>query len=150
MLRASSSTSSTVRPVIANAYQRIPHAGLARKGWLSAKLDVVTQGHAAHAGRDVHILRHGPAGAAVAVDDVGIHLEGRPLHAVAADGGPAVLDPDKIRLWRNELSTSTSSPIVVGDRAYVVTETGEDTPECITNLLVLQSILVYTASKETT
>ena len=47
------------------------------------------------------------------------------LPPLAADGGPAVLDPEKARLWRNELSTSTSSPIVVGDRAYVVTETGE-------------------------
>lgn len=45
--------------------------------------------------------------------------------APAADGGPAVLDPEKARVWRNELSTSTSSPIVVGDRSYVVTETGD-------------------------
>ncbi|WP_414663501.1 outer membrane protein assembly factor BamB family protein [Horticoccus sp. 23ND18S-11] len=43
----------------------------------------------------------------------------------AADGGPAVLDPNAVRIWRNELSTSTSSPIVVGNRVYVVTETGE-------------------------
>lgn len=47
------------------------------------------------------------------------------IPAPAADGGPAVLDPEKTRLWRNELSTSTSSPILVGDRVYVVTETGE-------------------------
>jgi len=47
------------------------------------------------------------------------------IPAPAADGGPAVLDPEKTRLWRNELSTSTSSPMIQGDRVYVVTETGE-------------------------
>jgi outer membrane protein assembly factor BamB len=47
------------------------------------------------------------------------------LPAPAADGGPAVLDPEKVRLWRNELSTSTSSPMLMGERVYVVTETGE-------------------------
>jgi hypothetical protein len=47
------------------------------------------------------------------------------MPAPAADGGPAVLDPEKTRIWRNELSTSTSSPMIQGDRVYVVTETGE-------------------------
>lgn len=47
------------------------------------------------------------------------------IPAPAADGGPAVLDPEKTRIWRNELSTSTSSPMIQGDRVYVVTETGE-------------------------
>lgn len=39
--------------------------------------------------------------------------------------GPVVLDRSKVELWSNELSTSTSSPILVGDRIYVVAEKGD-------------------------
>ena len=39
--------------------------------------------------------------------------------------GPAVLDPEAVRLWRNDLSTSTSSLTLNGDRVYLVTETGD-------------------------
>lgn len=38
--------------------------------------------------------------------------------------GPIVLERSQVELWSNELSTSTSSPILVGDRIYVVTEKG--------------------------
>ncbi|MFN7137948.1 MAG: PQQ-binding-like beta-propeller repeat protein, partial [Limisphaerales bacterium] len=42
----------------------------------------------------------------------------------AADG-PVVVDRSSVQLWANDLSTSTSSPILVGDRVYVVTEKGD-------------------------
>jgi outer membrane protein assembly factor BamB len=38
---------------------------------------------------------------------------------------PVVVEPSTVQLWENELSTSTSSPILVGDRVYVVTEKGD-------------------------
>lgn len=38
--------------------------------------------------------------------------------------GPVVVERGQVELWSNELSTSTSSPILVGDRIYVVTEKG--------------------------
>ena len=38
--------------------------------------------------------------------------------------GPIILDRAKAELWSNDLSTSTSSPILVGDRIYVVSEKG--------------------------
>lgn len=44
-----------------------------------------------------------------------------PPHAGA---GPVVVDRAQVELWSNDLSTSTSSPILVGDRVYVVTEKG--------------------------
>jgi len=38
---------------------------------------------------------------------------------------PVVVERASAELWANELSTSTSSPILVGDRVYVVTEKGD-------------------------
>src|ERR1041384_5625039 len=38
--------------------------------------------------------------------------------------GPVVVERSQVELWNNDLSTSTSSPILVGDRIYVVTEKG--------------------------
>lgn len=38
--------------------------------------------------------------------------------------GPAEFERSQLELWANNLSTSTSSPILVGDRIYVVTEKG--------------------------
>ncbi len=38
--------------------------------------------------------------------------------------GPVVVERGQTELWANELSTSTSSPILVGDRIYVVSEKG--------------------------
>ena len=45
-----------------------------------------------------------------------------PTNAVA---GPVVIERSQLELWSNELSTSTSSPILVGDRIYVVSEKGD-------------------------
>ncbi len=42
-----------------------------------------------------------------------------------AAAGAVVLDRSKVELWSNELSTSTTSPILVGDRIYVVAEKGD-------------------------
>jgi len=39
--------------------------------------------------------------------------------------GPVVIPRKQVELWANDLSTSTSSPILVGDRVYVVTEKGD-------------------------
>ena len=39
--------------------------------------------------------------------------------------GPVVVAPETVRLWRNELSTSTSSLSLDKDRVYLVTETGD-------------------------
>ena len=38
---------------------------------------------------------------------------------------PVVLDRSKVELWANDVSSSTSSPILVGDRIYVVAEKGD-------------------------
>lgn len=38
--------------------------------------------------------------------------------------GPVVVERNQVELWSNPLSTSTSSPILVGDRIYVVSEKG--------------------------
>ncbi len=38
---------------------------------------------------------------------------------------PVVVPRSKVELWANDLSTSTSSPILVGDRIYVVSEKGD-------------------------
>jgi len=42
-----------------------------------------------------------------------------------AAAGPVVVERASVELWANDLSTSTSSPILVGDRIYVVTEKGD-------------------------
>ena len=42
-----------------------------------------------------------------------------------AAAGPVVVERAKAELWANELSTSTSSPILVGDKIYVVSEKGD-------------------------
>lgn len=42
-----------------------------------------------------------------------------------AAAGPVVVERSQAQLWANELSTSTSSPILVGDRIYVVSEKGD-------------------------
>jgi hypothetical protein len=39
--------------------------------------------------------------------------------------GPVVLDRAAVQLWSDRISTSTSSPILVGDRIYVVSEQGD-------------------------
>src|SRR2546430_10472319 len=39
--------------------------------------------------------------------------------------GPMVIQRSEVELWVADLSTSTSSPILVGDRVYVVTEKGD-------------------------
>ncbi|MHB1307664.1 MAG: PQQ-binding-like beta-propeller repeat protein [Limisphaerales bacterium] len=39
--------------------------------------------------------------------------------------GPVVVDRQSVELWANDLSTSASSPILVGDTIYVVKEKGE-------------------------
>ncbi|MDB6130882.1 MAG: Pyrrolo-quinoline quinone repeat-containing protein [Verrucomicrobiales bacterium] len=46
----------------------------------------------------------------------------QPTNAAAA---PLVLERSKTELWANDLRTSTSSPILVGDRIYVVSEVGD-------------------------
>lgn len=39
--------------------------------------------------------------------------------------GPVVVERSQVEIWSNDLSTSTSSPILVGDRVYVVAEKGD-------------------------
>lgn len=39
--------------------------------------------------------------------------------------GPVVLEREKLQLWAADVSTSTSSPILVGDMVYVVAEKGD-------------------------
>lgn len=39
--------------------------------------------------------------------------------------GPLIFERPEVELWHNELSTSTSSPILAGDRIYVVAEKGD-------------------------
>lgn len=43
----------------------------------------------------------------------------------SAAAGPVVVERSQAELWANELSTSTSSPILVGDKIYVVSEKGD-------------------------
>lgn len=45
-----------------------------------------------------------------------------PTNAAAA---PVVVDRSTVQLWADKISTSTSSPILVGDRVFVVSETGD-------------------------
>lgn len=42
-----------------------------------------------------------------------------------AAAGPVVLERAQVQLWATEISTSTTSPILVGDRIYVVSEKGD-------------------------
>lgn len=42
-----------------------------------------------------------------------------------AAAGPIVIERAQAEIWSNDLSTSTSSPILVGDRVYVVAEKGD-------------------------
>lgn len=42
-----------------------------------------------------------------------------------AASGPVTVERKEVELWANDLSTSTSSPILVGDRIYVVHEKGD-------------------------
>jgi outer membrane protein assembly factor BamB len=42
-----------------------------------------------------------------------------------AAAGPVVVERSQVQLWANELSTSTSSPILAGDKIYVVSEKGD-------------------------
>ncbi len=42
-----------------------------------------------------------------------------------AAAGPVVIERQQAELWSNDLSTSTSSPILAGDRIYVVSEKGD-------------------------
>ena len=37
---------------------------------------------------------------------------------------PVIVSRAEVELWNNEIRTSTSSPILVGDRVYVTSETG--------------------------
>ena len=48
--------------------------------------------------------------------------EVEPTNAAA---GPVVLEREKLQLWAADISTSTSSPILVGDMIYVVAEKGD-------------------------
>lgn len=48
--------------------------------------------------------------------------DAEPTNAAA---GPLVLEREKLQLWAAEVSTSTSSPILVGDTVYVVAEKGD-------------------------
>ncbi len=41
------------------------------------------------------------------------------------ESGPAVVERAQVELWSLDISTSTSSPILVGDRIYVVAEKGD-------------------------
>ncbi|MHB8521619.1 MAG: outer membrane protein assembly factor BamB family protein [Limisphaerales bacterium] len=42
----------------------------------------------------------------------------------SAAAGPVEVDPATVELWHNELRTSTSSPILAGDRVFLTTEVG--------------------------
>lgn len=46
------------------------------------------------------------------------------VHPTNSAAGPVVVEREQVELWANDLSTSTSSPILVGDRVYVVSEKG--------------------------
>jgi outer membrane protein assembly factor BamB len=40
-------------------------------------------------------------------------------------GRPVVIERSEVQLWANDLTSSTSSPILVGDRVYMVSEKGD-------------------------
>ena len=42
-----------------------------------------------------------------------------------AAAGPVILERSKVQLWADDLSTSSSSPILAGDTVYLVTEKGD-------------------------
>ncbi len=42
----------------------------------------------------------------------------------SAAAGPVIVDRASVELWNNELRTSTSSPVLVGDRVYLTSEVG--------------------------
>lgn len=42
-----------------------------------------------------------------------------------AASGPVIIERAEVQLWANDISTSTTSPILVGDRIYVVSEKGD-------------------------
>lgn len=46
------------------------------------------------------------------------------VHPTNVLDGPVEVDRSQVQIWSNDLSTSTSSPILVGDRIYVVAEKG--------------------------
>lgn len=46
------------------------------------------------------------------------------VYPTNAQDGPIVIDRAQVELWANDLSASTSSPILAGDRIYFVTEKG--------------------------
>jgi outer membrane protein assembly factor BamB len=47
------------------------------------------------------------------------------LPAPPAPGQPVEFNIEEVEVWRNPLAAFSSSPIIVGDRVYTVTETGE-------------------------
>ena len=47
------------------------------------------------------------------------------VEPVAGAAGPVVIEREKLELWTAEVSTSTSSPILVDDMIYVVAEKGD-------------------------
>jgi len=49
-------------------------------------------------------------------------LDVAPTNAAA---GPVVLERSKVQLWADDLSTSSSAPILAGDTIYIVTEKGD-------------------------
>lgn len=48
-----------------------------------------------------------------------------PHGAAGGPAGPLAVQRSKAQIWADDISTSTSSPILVGDRVYVVSEKGD-------------------------
>jgi outer membrane protein assembly factor BamB len=46
------------------------------------------------------------------------------VEPASAAAGPVVIERSAVELWNNDLRTSTSSPILVGDRVYLTSEVG--------------------------
>jgi outer membrane protein assembly factor BamB len=42
-----------------------------------------------------------------------------------AAAGPVIVERSKVQLWADDLSTSSSAPILAGDTIYLVTEKGD-------------------------
>jgi outer membrane protein assembly factor BamB len=86
----------------------------------------------------VHLFQHGiNATILVHKDDRIVCIYGTPYEAGQmvglriphvsppnAGAAPVVVNRSQVEMWHNELSTSASSPILVGDRVYVVIEKG--------------------------
>ncbi len=83
-----------------------------------------------HAGINASVLIHN--------DDKAIAVFGTPyepgemmavrIKDVAPDqpsADPVVIPVEQVKLWKNDISTAVSSPILVGDRIYVVAEKGD-------------------------